>query len=116
MRTSKFNAGHHQVIRKLLLGRNGVREKQMFGYPAFFVGSRMFACVYEEGLGLKLPAARVEAMLHRKNVTPFKPHGKPAMREWIHIRRTRSAAYTQDLPHLLASLSFVSSLPTKRRQ
>jgi hypothetical protein len=67
-------------------GRNSiVRRGTMFGFPAFFVGRRMFACVYSDGVGIKLPEGRVRGMLESKEAKPFKPYGKPAMREWIAI-------------------------------
>jgi TfoX/Sxy family transcriptional regulator of competence genes len=74
-----------EAVRHLLQEAHGVRERPMFGYPAFFAGTRMFACLYEDGLGLRLPAARVVALLESAGGQAFRPHGKPAMREWIHV-------------------------------
>lgn len=74
-----------EVLRDLLRHAPNVRERPMFGYPAFFAGGRMFACLSEEGVGLKLPAARVAGLLDGAGIQAFRPHGKPPMREWVHV-------------------------------
>jgi hypothetical protein len=62
-----------------------VRKGKMFGYPAFYIGRRMIACVYQDEIGLKLPAARVDKLLERGDLRSFRPYGKAAMREWISV-------------------------------
>jgi hypothetical protein len=74
-----------EAVRHGLREAPGVRERPMFGYPAFFAGTRMFACLYEDGIGLRLPAARVAALLESGEGRAFRPRGKPAMREWTHV-------------------------------
>lgn len=74
-----------EAVRHPLREAPGVRERPMFGYPAFFAGTRMFACLYEDGIGLRLPAPRVVALLESAGGQAFRPHGKHAMREWIHV-------------------------------
>jgi hypothetical protein len=34
----------------------GVVVGTMFGYPAYYVNKKLFACLYEEGIGIKVPA------------------------------------------------------------
>jgi TfoX/Sxy family transcriptional regulator of competence genes len=34
-----------------------VRVGKMFGYPAYYIGRSMFACLYDGKVGLKLPEA-----------------------------------------------------------
>lgn len=60
-----------------------VRQGQMFGYPAYYVGRTMFACLYEGKLGLKVPEEIANMARERKEIGDFQPHGKPKMREWI---------------------------------
>lgn len=105
----KFNRLLHEHIRALLAPYPEVREGRMFGYPAFFVGKRMFACLYGEGLGLKLPAGNVALLLGRPGVVPFRPHGKPAMREWIQINHAQPESYQQDMPIILTAIQFVTN-------
>lgn len=70
----------------LLSRHTGIRERQMFGCPAFFLDRRMVACVYGNEVGLKLPSSRVDALLTKATVSPFKPYGK-TMREWVSLRQ-----------------------------
>ena len=79
----------------------------MFGLPAFYVAGKLFACVYGDGVGLKLPAERVAALLDRPGVAPFRPYGKPAMRQWIQLTRSSADDYAGDLELLLESARFV---------
>ena len=60
-----------------------VRPGQMFGYPSYYVGRSMFACLYEGKVGLKLLEEMANEARARKEITDFQPYGKPKMREWI---------------------------------
>lgn len=60
-----------------------VHVGKMFGYPAYYVGRAMFACLYEGEVGLKLPEASANEAREKKEITDFHPYGKPKMREWI---------------------------------
>lgn len=60
-----------------------VRTGQMFGYPAYYVGRSMFACLYEGVVGLKLPEASANEAREKNEIAYFQPYGKPKMREWI---------------------------------
>lgn len=99
----------------MLCARDDVRAGNMFGLPAFYAGARVFACVYRDGVGLKLPAERASQLLNRPDVRSFRPFNKPATREWIEIRRSTADAYRGDLPVFLESLRFVAELSARRR-
>lgn len=88
----------------------------MFGYPAFFVGRRMFACVYDDGVGIKVPARLAASLLERSDTEPFRPHGKPTIREWVKINHARSNDYEADLGVLLASIRFVAQAEKRERR
>ncbi len=62
-----------------------VRAGQMFGYPAYYVGRSMFACLYEGVVGLKLPETMANEAREKKEITYFQPYGKPKMREWVQL-------------------------------
>jgi len=64
-------------------GAHDLRAGSMFGCPAAFVGGRLAFCVYGASVGVKLPQARAEALLRSGGAVPFRPYGKPAMREWV---------------------------------
>lgn len=79
----------------------------MFGFPGYFVGKKLFACVYGHGVGLKLPEHRAGELLALPHITAFQPLGRPKMREWVQINRAESSEYAQDLDLFLASIAFV---------
>jgi hypothetical protein len=91
-----FNANHKTVLDNLLLGHPLVRAGKMFGYPAYYVGKKLCICLYEQGVGVKLPEETAGKLLATdQNVVPFQPLGKPKMREWIQINLDHSEDYSQ---------------------
>jgi hypothetical protein len=64
--------------------RLGARTSHMFGHPALYVGRRLVVCAYGAGLGLKLPADRVNELINTGRAVHFQPNGKPPMREWAY--------------------------------
>lgn len=97
------------VLDDLLLGLPGVRRGQMFGVPAYFAGRKMFACIYGDGIGMKLPAATVSKQLQQPGFSPFQPYGKPKMREWLALHRALADDYRQDFDLLQAAYDFVAA-------
>jgi hypothetical protein len=68
----------------------------MFGFPAYYVGKKLCICLYEYGVGVKIPAESAARLLREDpNVVPFQPLGRPKMREWIQINLSRSEDYHQ---------------------
>jgi hypothetical protein len=93
---ANFNPEHKKVLDDLLLGRPFVRAGKMFGFPAYYVGKKLCICLYEEGIGVKLPGKSVARLLEEDhNVIPFQPYGKAVMREWVQINLDRSTDYRQ---------------------
>jgi len=46
----------------------------MFGFPAYYVGKKLCICLYEQGVGVKLPEASAARLLEvDQNVIPFQP-------------------------------------------
>lgn len=97
-------------IDALLLKLPGVSVRKINGLDAYFVSSRMFACLSGEGVGLRLPAATAtELQFSRDNIGPFQPGGMPVSREWIQIEHADAADYEKDLLLFKASLEFVKA-------
>lgn len=116
MPKSNDEPGHKAVLDSLLLNMPNVVEGKMFGYPAYYVKGKLFACIYGEGVGLKVPEEVANKLLAEKNVVPFQPLGKPKMREWIQINHARSADYGKDINVFRTSVEFVSQLQTTKRK
>ncbi len=80
----------------------------MTGLLAYFVGKKMFACICNGGVGVRLSAAQAANLQFSKdNVVPFQPKGRPSSREWIQINHEVSADYAKDLEIFQASIAFV---------
>jgi len=105
-----YEEGHKTVLDDILLGLPGVRAGKMFGFPAYYVNDKLFACVYGSGVGVKLPEDFAAALLKRPQIVSFQPMGKPKMKEWVQINRKRSEDYRNDMDIFQVSLEFVGNL------
>ena len=110
MSAPKYNQSHQQVLDSILLEMPLVKKGKMFGYPAYYIGGKLFACVYEDAVGLKVPEELALQLLKRDEITHFQPLGKRKMREWIQINRTHSEDYHQDKDIFEASLQHVAKI------
>ena len=91
---ANFNPEHKTVLDALLLGRPNVQPGKMFGFPAYYAGKKLCICLYEQGVGVKLPEqSAVKLLKTDKNVVPFQPMGRRKMREWVQINLSRSEDY-----------------------
>lgn len=91
-----FNYEHKAVLDDLLLGHPHIRAGKMFGLPAYYAGAKLGICLYEEGVAIKLPERSAAKLLEMDgNTIPFRPLGKPKMREWVQINLSRSEDYRQ---------------------
>ncbi len=103
-----IDLSHKQALDLMLLQFPGVEAGEMTGLLAYFVGKKMFACVCNGGVGVRLPAAEAANLQFSKdNVVPFEPKGRKSTREWIQINHENSADYAKDLEIFRASIAFV---------
>lgn len=108
---AKFDAEIKTVLDKTLLDDPRVRAGKMFGYPAYYAGDKLAICLYEDGVGVKLPAEMAARLIAEdEHVVPFQPLGRPKMREWIQINLSGPADYGEYLGILEESIRFVYSL------
>jgi hypothetical protein len=105
---ANFNPEHKAVLDDLLLGHPFVRPGKMFGFPAYYAEKKLCICLYEEGVGVKLPEATAARMLaDDPQAIPFMPMGKPKMREWVQINVRRSEEYREYMPVFDESIRYV---------
>jgi hypothetical protein len=109
-----FNADHKRVLDGLLLQLPEVTAGKMFGYPAYYVHRKLFACVYGDGVAVKVPEAVANQLLNMEHVVPFQPLGKPKMREWVQINRSVSEDYQADQAVFECAVQFVGTLKQKQ--
>jgi len=115
MPISEFNEKHKEVLDGMLLDIPGVKAGKMFGLPGYYIDGKLFACVWEDGVSLKVPAGLREELLEKRGVEPFVPmEGRP-MKEWVLINRKNSRDYLKLEDTFISSLEYVLSLPKKSR-
>ncbi len=86
--TVRFNLNHKAVLDEMLLDDPRVRPGKMFGYPAYYAGEKLAICLYEDGVGVKVPAELAAKLIAEdENIIPFQPLGRRKMREWIQIEQ-----------------------------
>jgi hypothetical protein len=104
---------HKAVLDSFLLKIQGVSEGDMTGLPAYFVAQKMFACICNGGVGVRLSGSEAANLqFSMGNVVPFQPKGRPSSREWIQINHDNSADYEKDLQIFQASIAFVRGART----
>jgi hypothetical protein len=109
MSTVVFNARHKEVLDSVLLQIPGVVAGTMFGYPAYYTGGKLFACLYGEGVGIKVPGQVADSLVGQEGIIRFQPLGRRPMKEWIQINRERSEDYRKDKGIFRISIDYVSS-------
>lgn len=102
-----------EAIDTILLKNPVVAPGKMFGYPAYYVNRKLFACIYRDGVGVKVPETVANELIGRKGIIHFQPLGRPKMKEWIQINRERPEDYLKDAGIFETSMNFVASLGHK---
>lgn len=111
MSSAVFNPAIKNVLDEILLPVEIVSPGKMFGYPAYFVGKKLFACVYEDSVGVKLPRDQAQSLLGQAGITPFVPMGRHVMKEWVQLTRVDPEDYRKDMEIFTGSIEYVASLP-----
>ena len=108
MSPATFNPHHKEVLDAILLQMPGVVAGTMFGYPAYYINKKLFACLYEEGIGIKVPEQVADSRVGKKGIIRFQPKGRRPMKEWIQINHERSEDYRKDEELLRISVDYVA--------
>lgn len=109
---ANFNPQHKAVLDEMLLSHPAIRPGKMFGFPAYYADKKLCICLYEQGVGVKVPEQTAAQLINEdRNVIPFQPYGKRKMREWIQINldhsedyRKYGAVFEESISHVLAQL------------
>jgi hypothetical protein len=92
-------------VAEVVSSLDGTRAGKMFGYPAFFAGRRLFACVYGDGIALRLKPDDVIGTEARVN--DFRPQGR-VMRGWVLLVYPHEHAIGRDRPLFLRAIERLS--------
>jgi hypothetical protein len=81
----------------------------MYGHPAYYIGGKLFASLYMEGVCVKIPESKIPELLKKDHIEHFTPMGRK-MREWILINRDKSEEYLKDQEIFKTSIEYVASI------
>jgi hypothetical protein len=116
----EFDGAQKQVLDEMLLKLPGAKAGKMFGFPGYWTGGKLFACLFGPGVGFKLPPERAAEMLKKPGFAPFTPRGKQ-MATWVMVTPKRAADLRRLDSLFRESLDYVSGLrpmvqkPRRRR-
>jgi len=86
----------------------------MSGFHAYFINKKMFACITDTGVGIRLPVSvATDLQFSRADIVPFQPNGKPSTREWVQVNHDAAADYEQDMELFRSSIAFVKAERTR---
>lgn len=107
---ANFNPQHKAVLDHML-----VLAGKMFGFPTDYVGKKLCICLYEQGVGVKLPEATVARLLESDaNAISFQSLGRPKMCEWVQINLADSQDYAKYEAVFHEAIRHVHGLQQKR--
>jgi hypothetical protein len=110
MSTVSYDPAIKAVLDSFLLSNELVTPGKMFGFPAYYVGKKLFACVYENGVGLKVSAQTLEEQAGNEDVSPFVPMGRHTMKAWIYLTHPSPESFLENRTLLESSAAYVASL------
>jgi hypothetical protein len=108
-----YNPQIKDIIDSILLNNPAVISGKMFGYPAYYINRKLIACIYQDGVGIKVPEEVANKLIGKRGISHFQPLGRVKMREWIQINRDNPADYLVDKSIFETSINYVAKLGNK---
>ncbi len=117
MAALNYNPHHKTLIDSFLLDLPGITTSNMFGLPCYKIDNVIFATLWGEGIGLKLPEVRVAELRQQPDFAPFQPFGRDRGQQFVQINHQESQDYEKDKALFLESMAYVaySGKPTKKQ-
>lgn len=109
MTKAKFNSELKAFLDDLLLALPDVSAGVVFGLPCYRVSAGVFATLYGDGVGVKLPAARVRELMDKPGFVPFQPFGRNRGKEFVQIQHDDMEDYRHDLALFEESIRYLLS-------
>jgi hypothetical protein len=113
MAQAKYDQAIKSVVDSIMLEIPGVVSGKMFGYPAYYINGKLIACIYQDGVGMKVPEVKAQELLNDGNIVHFQPMGRRKMREWIQINHPDANTYLEDQSLFEEAVTYVRSLTKK---
>jgi TfoX/Sxy family transcriptional regulator of competence genes len=92
-----------------------VERRHMFGYPAAFTNSQMFASLFQDQMIVRLSDAERRA-LGEKGGQPFEPMPGRPMHEYVTVPQTIRESASALRTWLAKAHAYATSLPPKKRR
>jgi hypothetical protein len=115
MAKSYFNPENKDVIDELMLSMPDVEPGKAFGYPAYYINGKMFACIYEDGVAIKMPEDLVGRLLEKTFVSEFRPMNRHTMKQWVLISHENPEDFREDMDLFNTSMEYVYLLSKEAR-
>ena len=98
------------ILDEMLGDVPGITIGKAFGFPAYKTGKKVFAFIGDKGVAIKLPAARVKALIAEDEaMQPFEPVEGKIWREWVSIDRAKADDYQNDRVLFDEAIAFVTA-------
>ncbi len=106
---------YEQIVAAFLQRPGVTREGRGFGSSALKVGGKMFATLSSRGaFVVKLPRARVTALVAAGEGRPFEPGPGRVMKEWLELGATSGQDWAVLAEEALAFVAGLSASPNER--
>lgn len=98
-----------EIFCSMLEDLPGVTTTQHMGHTSFLTGKNVFAFTRTEGVALKLPRDKAQALVLTGDAE-FLAMGKRTMKEWVVIQHDGLETYRKNRNLLIEAKTFVASL------
>lgn len=102
-----FRSDLEPFLREFVTMHRGLRMGKMFGLPAGYVGRRLFACLIEDGVIVRLPKDLAKREITSRRGKPFSPKGK-ASGSWVMYRPRDVVAARRLAPTLEVAVDHIA--------
>jgi len=110
------NAERKVMLDRLLLDYPEVSAGVVFGLPCYKVNGVVFATLSGEGIGIKLPEARVRELLEKPGFVPFRPFGRNRGKEFVQINHENAQDYQHDKALFEEAMRYAFSASVDRKE
>jgi len=116
MGSLNYNPEQKVTLDRLLLDHPEVSAGVVFGLPCYKVNGVVFATLYGEGVGIKLPEVRVRELLEKPGVVPFRPFGRNRGKEFVQINHENLQDYQHDIDLFEEAMRYALSTSADQKE
>lgn len=102
-----FRSELEPFLREFITEHRGLRLGKMFGLPAGYAGRRLFACLLEDGVLVRLPADIARKEIAARRARPYSQRGR-VMGSWVMYRPRDVVAARRLTPMLELSVRHIA--------